>query len=117
MKKGGSSINGSDLIKNNIIKPTFDILTEEERKALEAYCAEVDELFYSHYEVTRHGLNLKDIEPIIIHKAEVTPEVRSNPLLSVDDVQSMINFALEMQAKSSNEMMRRLIEEWDGKNL
>jgi hypothetical protein len=34
MKKGGSGINESDLDKNNIIKPTFDTLTEDDRKAL-----------------------------------------------------------------------------------
>jgi hypothetical protein len=52
MKKGNSSTNGSDLDKN-IIMPTFDTLTEEDRKALKAYSADLEELFYSHYEVTR----------------------------------------------------------------
>jgi hypothetical protein len=37
--------------------------------------------------------------------------------LSLDDVQVMINSALERQAKSSNEMMRRLIWERDGKKF
>jgi hypothetical protein len=55
--------------------------------------------------------------PIIIHKAEVTTEVWANPSLSHDDVQSMINFALESQAKSNDELMCRLIEKQDGKNL
>jgi hypothetical protein len=55
--------------------------------------------------------------PIIIHKAEVTPEVRPNPPLSLNDVQSMINSALERQAKSSDELVRRLIEERDGEKL
>jgi hypothetical protein len=40
MKKEGSGVNGSDFDKNNIIKPTFNTLMEEDRKALEAYCAE-----------------------------------------------------------------------------
>jgi hypothetical protein len=31
MKKGNSGTNGSDLNKNNIIKPTFDTLMEEGR--------------------------------------------------------------------------------------
>jgi hypothetical protein len=53
---------------------------------------------------------------IIIRKAEVTPEVQSNPSLSLDDVQSMINFALERQEKSSDELIHRLMEEQDGKN-
>jgi hypothetical protein len=55
MKGGNSSTNGSDLDKNNIIKPTFDTLTDESRKALESYRADLDELFYSCYEVTRQG--------------------------------------------------------------
>jgi hypothetical protein len=37
IKKGGPSTNGSDLNKDNINKPTFDNLTKEDRKALEAY--------------------------------------------------------------------------------
>jgi hypothetical protein len=52
--------------------------------------------------------------PINIRKAEVTPEVRSNPSLSLDDVQVMINSTLKRQANSSDELMRRLIEEQDG---
>jgi hypothetical protein len=35
MKKGSSSVNKSDLDKNNFIKPTFDTLIVEDRKALE----------------------------------------------------------------------------------
>jgi hypothetical protein len=116
MKKGSSRINRSDLNKNNIIKPTFDTLTEEDRKALEAYRTDLEELFYSRYEMTRQGLVLKDITSIIIHKAEVTPEVRPNPSLSFDDIQSMINSVLERQAKSSDELMCLLIEERDGKD-
>jgi hypothetical protein len=53
MKKGSFDINGSDLDKNNIIKPTFDTLMEEECKALEGYRADLEELFYSRYKVTR----------------------------------------------------------------
>jgi hypothetical protein len=33
MKGGNSGNNGSDLDKGNILKPTFDTLTEEGRKA------------------------------------------------------------------------------------
>jgi hypothetical protein len=65
----------ANLDKNNIIKPTFDTLMEEDRKALETYRTDLDELFYSHYEVTRQGLFLKDTVPVIIRKAEVTPMV------------------------------------------
>jgi hypothetical protein len=36
---------------------------------------EVDELFYSRYEVTRQGLILKDTTSIIIGKTEVTSEI------------------------------------------
>jgi hypothetical protein len=53
---------------------------------------------------------------IIIRKAKVTPEVPPNPSLSLNDVQSIINSALERQVKSSNELMCRLIEERDGEN-
>jgi hypothetical protein len=52
MKKGGSGVNRSDLNNDNIINPTFNTLTEEDWKALEAYRAEVDELFFSRYTVT-----------------------------------------------------------------
>jgi tRNA A37 threonylcarbamoyladenosine biosynthesis protein TsaE len=59
MKKGGSDVNGSNLDKNNIIKPTFDTLTEEYRKALETY-------HYSCYEVMWQGIILKDTTLIIV---------------------------------------------------
>jgi hypothetical protein len=75
MKNGNSDTNGSDLNKNNIIKPTFKTLMEEDHKVLEAYRAEVDELFYSCYKVTQKGLVLKDTSPIIIRKTKVTPGV------------------------------------------
>jgi hypothetical protein len=48
---------------------------------------------------------------IIICHAKVIPEVRPNPSLSLSDDQSMINSVLERQAKSIDELMRRLIEE------
>jgi hypothetical protein len=51
---------------------------------------------------------------INFRKSVVTPEVWSNPSLSLDDVQVMINSALERQVKRRNEMMHRLIEERDG---
>jgi hypothetical protein len=105
------------LNKDNIIKPTFDNLTEEDHKALEAYRREVDELLFSCYEATRQGLIQKDTMPIVICKAEVTPKVRSNPSLSINDVQVLINSTLERQAKGNDELMHRLIEEQDGKNL
>jgi hypothetical protein len=114
---GNSSTNGSDLDKNNIIKATFDTLTEEDRKAFKAYHANLEDLFLSCYEMMWQGPILKDATTIIIHKAEVTPEVRPNPSLSLDDVQSMINYVLERQAKSTDELMHRLIEERDGKKL
>jgi hypothetical protein len=55
MKKGSSSINGSELDKNSIIKPTFDTLMEEGRKTLKGYRTDLEELFYSCYEVTWQG--------------------------------------------------------------
>jgi hypothetical protein len=117
MKKGGPNPNRSFLHKDNIIKPSFDTSMEEDRKVLKSYSAEVDEIFFSRYEVTQHGLILKHAVLIVIRKVMVTPEVQSNPSFSLDDVQSMINSALERQAKSSDKLMHRLLEEWMGKNL
>jgi hypothetical protein len=99
IKVGNSSTNGSNLNKNNIIKPTFNTLTEEGRKTFEAYHTDLEELFLSRYEMTWQGAILKDTAPIIICKAEVWP----NPPLSLNNIQSMINFALERQAKSTDE--------------
>jgi hypothetical protein len=53
MKGRNSSANESDLDKNNIIKPTFDTWMEVGRKAIEAYHANLEELFYSCYEMIR----------------------------------------------------------------
>jgi hypothetical protein len=53
MKGGNSGNNRSDLNKGNILKPTFDTLTEEGHKAFEACHANLEELFLSRYEVTR----------------------------------------------------------------
>jgi hypothetical protein len=44
-------------------------------------------------------------------------EVRPNPSPSLNDVQNMINFVLKRQAKSTDQLLRRLIEKWDGKHL
>jgi hypothetical protein len=117
MKKGVPSTNGSDLNKDNIIKSTLDHLSEEDSKTLEAYHKEVDGIFLLHYKVTQQGLIQKDTMSIDIRKSEVTPEVLSNPSLSLDDVHVMINYALERQAKSSNELMHMLIEEQNRKKL
>jgi hypothetical protein len=51
MKGGNSDSNRSNLDKGNISKPTFDTLTEEGRKAFEAYRANLEELFLSRCEV------------------------------------------------------------------
>jgi hypothetical protein len=55
MKGGNSGTNGSNLNKNNILKPTFDTLMEVGRKAFEAYLADLEELFLSRCEVMRQG--------------------------------------------------------------
>jgi hypothetical protein len=52
MKGRNSGHNGSNFDKGNILKPTFDTLTEERRKALEAYHTNLEELFLSRGEVT-----------------------------------------------------------------
>jgi hypothetical protein len=113
MKGGNSNNNGSDLDKGNIIKPTFDTLTEEDCKAFKAYRVNLEELFLSHCEVTRHGIVLKDTTSIVLNK----PEVRSDPSPSRNDIQFMINSTLEKQVKSTDELLHRMIEEWDGKKL
>jgi hypothetical protein len=70
MKGGNSGHNRSDHDKGNIIKPTFDTLTEAGHKAFEVYHTNLEELFLSRCEVTRQGIVLKDTTPIIF-----TPEV------------------------------------------
>jgi hypothetical protein len=55
MKGGNSGTNRSDLDKNNILKPTFDSLMEEGRKAFKAYHTDFEELFLSHCEVMWQG--------------------------------------------------------------
>jgi hypothetical protein len=111
MKGGNSSTNGSDLDKNNILKLTFDTLTEEGHKAFEAYHADFEELFLSCGEVMWQGAVLRDTTPIVFNKPEVTPEVRPDPSPSRNDIQSMINSVLERQTKSADELLCWLIEE------
>jgi hypothetical protein len=52
VKGGNSGHNGSNLDKGNILEPTFDTLIEEGRNAFEAYRANHEEIFLSHYKVT-----------------------------------------------------------------
>jgi hypothetical protein len=111
MKGGNSSTNGSDLDKNNILKLTFDTLTEEGHKAFEAYHADFEELFLSCGEVMWQGAVLRDTTPIVFNKPEVTPEVRPDPSPSRNDIQSMINSVLERQTKSADELLCWSIEE------
>jgi hypothetical protein len=89
-------------------------LTEEGCKAFEAYHSNLEELFFSCCEVTQQGTILKDIMPIVFTKPEVMPVVWHNPSPSLNDVQNMINSALKRQAKSTDELLHRLIEERDG---
>jgi hypothetical protein len=53
MNGGNSSHNRSDLYMGNILKPTFNILTEEGRKAFEAYGANLEEIYLLRCEVTQ----------------------------------------------------------------
>jgi hypothetical protein len=117
MKGGNSRHNGFDLDNGNILKPTFNTLMEEGRKAFKAYRANLEVLFLPRCEVTRQGTVLKDTAPIVFNKPEVIPDVRSNPSRSLNDVQNMINSALERQKKSTDELLRRLIEERDENNV
>jgi hypothetical protein len=117
MMGGNTDNNGSDLNKGNILKPTFDTLMEEGLKAFKAYCTNLEELFLSCCEVTRQGIILWDTTTIVFNKPEVIPEVRPDPSPSRNDIQAMINSALERQAKSTDELFRRLIEERDEKKF
>jgi hypothetical protein len=73
MKGGNSGHNGSDINKGNILKPTFDTLTEEDRKTFESYHANLEELFLSCCEVTQQGTVLKDTTPIVFTKPRTPP--------------------------------------------
>jgi hypothetical protein len=63
-----------------------------------------------------HGTILKDTTKIIFNRPEVIPKLRPNPSPSHNDVEAMVNSALERQAKSTDELLRKLIEERDGKS-
>jgi hypothetical protein len=52
MRGGNSGNNRSDLNKGNILKHTFDTLTEEGRQAFKAYITDLRDLFLSRCEVT-----------------------------------------------------------------
>jgi hypothetical protein len=97
MKGRNSGNNGSDLDKGNILKPTFDTLMGG--GAFKAYRTNLEELFLSRCEVMRHGTVLKDTTPIVFNKPEVIPNVQPDPSPSRNDIQSMINSALERQAR------------------
>jgi hypothetical protein len=103
MKGGNSGNNEFDLVKGNILKPTFDTLTEEGRQAFLAYITDLKEHFLSRCEVTRQGTVLQDTTLIVFHKPEVIPEVWFDPSPSRNDIQVMIDSALERQAKSTDE--------------
>jgi hypothetical protein len=79
----------------------------------EAYIADLRELFLSCCEVTRQRIVLRDTTSIVFHK----PEVRLDPSSSHNDIQFMIDSVLERQARSTDKLLHRLIEELDGKNL
>jgi hypothetical protein len=117
MKGENSGNNRSDLDKDNILKPTLDTLTEEGRKMFEAYRVNLEELFLLLCEVTQQGTVLRDTTPIVFNKTEVIPEVRTYTSFSHNDIQAAINSALERQAKSTDELLRRLIEKRDEKKF
>jgi hypothetical protein len=117
MKSGNSGNNGSDLEKGNILKPTFDTLTEEGQLVFEAYITHLRELFLSCCEVMWQGTIVRDTTPFVFNKPEVIPQVRADPSPARNDIQSMIDSTLERQAKSTYELLRRLVEERGGKKL
>jgi hypothetical protein len=65
----------------------------------------------------RQGTVIRDTTPIIFHKPEVIPEIRPDLSPFCNDIQFMIDSVLETQAKSADELPRRLIEEREGKKL
>jgi hypothetical protein len=65
--------------------------------------------------MARQGIVLQDTTSIVFHKPEVILEVRPDPSPSHNDIHVMIDYALERQAKSTDELLRRLIEERGGK--
>jgi hypothetical protein len=79
MKGGNCDTNRSDLNKNNILKPTFDTLTEDGCKALEAYRTDLEEHFLPCCEVTWQGTIPWNTTPIVFNKPKVIPEVRPDP--------------------------------------
>jgi hypothetical protein len=111
MKGENFDNNRSDLDKGNILKPTFDTLTEEGRQAFEAYITDLRELFLSCCEVMWQGTVLWDTTPIVFDK----PGVRPDPSPSHNGIQVMIDSALERQVKCTDELLRKLIEERDEK--
>jgi hypothetical protein len=52
MKGRNYGNNRSDIDKSNILKPTFDTLTKEGRRAFDAYRVNLEEVFLSCCEVT-----------------------------------------------------------------
>jgi hypothetical protein len=90
---------------------------EEGCQAFKAYITDLKELFLSHCEVMWQGTVFWDTTPIVFNKPEVIPEVRPDPSRSRNDIQFMIDSALERQAKSIDELLCRLIAERDGKKL
>jgi hypothetical protein len=112
MKGGNSDKIGSDLDKGNILRPTFDTLMEEGRRAFEAYITGLREHFLLHCEVMRQGT---DTTWIVFHKLEVIPEVWPDPSPSHNDIEFMIDSVLERQENNTDELLRRLMEERDGK--
>jgi hypothetical protein len=61
MKGGNTGINGSNLDKNNVTKPTFHTLTEEGCKAFKAYRTDLEEFFLSRCEAMHQGTILSDM--------------------------------------------------------
>jgi hypothetical protein len=80
-----------------------------------AYHTNLEEFFLSRCEVMRQRTVLKDTTSIVFTKPEVIPEVRPNPSPSLNDIQNMISSVLERQAKTTDELLCKLIEERVGK--
>ena len=56
----------------------------------------------------------KELEPFVVYTSQVNPQVTS-PAPSIESIQALIDATLGWLAKASDQLMRRLLEERDGK--
>ena len=75
----------------NILRPSLDALSAENRAVLEAQLKKVQDSFLSQFKVTRHGgIMQKEAESFVVYMSQVPPQVTA-PALSHESIQSMID--------------------------